>query len=57
MLICELEGLDKSEGFINRAANREIIDCYLPQDPLLINYEQTPEDKRKKTVPKLKHSF
>lgn len=41
MFICKLEGLDKSEGFINRTANRKIIDRYLPQDPLLINYEQT----------------
>lgn len=53
MFICKLEGLDKSEGFINRAANRKIIDCNLPQDPLLINYEQTPKNKQK---PALKSS-
>lgn len=50
MLICKLEGLDKPEGFINRTANRKIIDCYLPQNSLLINYEQAPK-KRKKTKP------
>lgn len=48
MFICKLEGLDKSEGFINRTANRKIIDCNLPQDPLVINYEQTPKNKKKK---------
>lgn len=42
MFICKLEGLHKPEGLINRTANRKIVDCYLPQDPLLINYEQTP---------------
>ena len=42
MFICKLEGLHKPEGLINRTANRKIIDYYLPQDPLLINYEQTP---------------
>lgn len=51
MFICKLEGLDKSEGFINRSANRKIIDCYLPQDPLLINYEQTPKQTRKTPQP------
>lgn len=42
MFICKLEGLHKPEGLINRTANRKIIDCDLPQDPLLIDYEQTP---------------
>lgn len=42
MLVCKLESLHKPEGFINTTANRKIIDCYLSQDPLLINYEQTP---------------
>lgn len=63
MLICKLEGLDKPEGFINRTANRKIIDCYLPQNSLLINYEQAPKKRKKtkpqkhQTSPKVKHSF
>lgn len=59
MFICKLEGLDKSEGFINRTANRKIIDRYLPQDPLLINYEQTSKKKKLKrpNSPQVKHSF
>lgn len=55
MFICKLEGLDKPEGFINRASNRKIIDCYLPQDPLVINYEQTP--KKIQTALKLNTAF
>lgn len=54
MFICKLESLDKSEGLINRTANRKIIDCYLPQDPLVINDEQTPFNKKEKRQTALK---
>lgn len=43
MFVSELEGLDQTQSFIHRAADRQVIDGDLPQDAFVVDYKQTPE--------------
>jgi len=46
MLVSELECLNQSEDLIDRTPNWQIIDGYLTQNSLDINYEQTSETQQ-----------
>lgn len=41
MLIDELECLHQSESFANRSSNRKVIDRYLSQNSMRIDYKET----------------
>lgn len=39
VLICELKGLNQTQGLLNRASDREVVYGDLPQDALVVNDE------------------
>lgn len=41
VLVCELKGLDKTQGLLNRASHWEVIYGDLSQDTLGVDNEQT----------------
>lgn len=43
ILVSKLEGLDQTQNFIHRAADRQVIDGDLPQNALVVNHKQAPE--------------
>ena len=43
VLVCELEGLHESQGFVDRAADGKIIDGYLTKVAVLVDQEQATE--------------
>ena len=40
VLVCELERIDETQGLVDTAANRQVVDGDLPQDTIRINEEQ-----------------
>ena len=53
MFISELESLDKSEGLINRSADRKVVHGDLAHDSLIVNNEQT--SAKNKTILEVTH--
>ncbi len=43
VFVCELEGLDQPQGFVNISANGEVINSDLTEDALAINDEKATE--------------
>lgn len=43
MFVSELKGLHQTQGLVNGASHRQIVDGDLPQDALVINDEEAPE--------------
>lgn len=46
MLVCELKGLHQTQRLVNRAADWKVIDGDLPQDPLIVDNEKTPDVRK-----------
>lgn len=48
MFVSELKGLHQTQGLIDRATNRQVVNGYLPQDAFIINDEEASEKKNQK---------